>query len=140
MNSLPDLLFRQDLLPDLAGVCGLGLIALAAIRLARRHGSWGGTMMAFGAVALILARAYFILAPHVITNDVLYAIGPVGISLTYALPPLLLTLGLAGVVWGLWGHDRWLKQREEKIGLDSGTAGVMQRRSSCCMPLPFSGK
>jgi hypothetical protein len=110
MNSLPDLLFRQGLMLDLVGVCGLGLIALAAIRLARRHGSWGGNMMAFGAVALMLARIYFILAPHVITDDLLHAIGPVGISLTFALPPLLLSLGLAGVVWGLWGHDRWLKQ------------------------------
>jgi len=113
VNSLLDLLIRQGLLLDLAGVCGLGLIALAAIRLARRHGSWGGTMIAFGALALMLARIYFILAPHVITDDVLYAIGPVGISMTYGLPPLLLTLGLAGVVWGLWGHDRWLKQGDE---------------------------
>ncbi|HSP42465.1 MAG TPA: hypothetical protein VLO11_06325 [Luteolibacter sp.] len=110
MNSPLDLFFRQGLLLDLFGVCGLGLIALAAIRLSRRHGSWGGTMMAFGALALMFARLYFILAPHVITDDLLHAIGPVGISLTFALPPLLLTLGLAGVVWGLWGHDRWLKQ------------------------------
>ena len=28
---------------------------------------------------------------------------------TIGLPPLMLTLGLAGVVWGLWGHERWIK-------------------------------
>jgi hypothetical protein len=110
MNSPLDLFIRNGLLLDLAGVCGLGLIALAAIRLAQRHRSWGGTMMAFGALALMLVRVYFIVSPHLITDDVLHAIGPVGISLTFGLPPILLTLGLAGVVWGLWGHDRWLKQ------------------------------
>lgn len=110
MTSPLEFLVGRGLLLDLAGVAGLGLIALAAIRLARVKGSWGGTMMAAGAVALLCARLYFIVAPHVITDDVLYAIGPVGISLTYALPPILLTLGLAGVVWGLWGHDRWLKR------------------------------
>ena len=109
MNSPLDLLSHSGLLMDMAGVCGLGLVAMAAIRLARRHRSWGGTMMAYGAIALLCARLYHILAPHVITNDVLHAIGPVGISMTYGLPPILLSLGLAGVVWGLWGHDRWLK-------------------------------
>ena len=108
MNSLLDILIGQGLLLDAAGVGGLALIALAALRLARQHGSWGGTMMAVGAVALLCARVYFILAPHFMTNDVLHAIGPVGISLSYGLPPILLTFGLAGVVWGLWGHDRWL--------------------------------
>jgi len=109
MTSPLDLLIGRGLLLDLAGVLGLGLIALAAIRLARVKGSWGGTMMAAGAIALLCARLYFIISPHVITDDLLYAIGPVGISLTIGLPPLLLTLGLAGVVWGLWGHDRWLR-------------------------------
>jgi hypothetical protein len=33
---------------------------------------------------------------------------PIGLSLMAGLPPLLLTFGLAGVVWGLWGHERWL--------------------------------
>jgi len=109
MSSLLDLFIRQGLLLDVAGICGLGLIALAAIRLARVNGSWGGTMLATGALALMLARLYFIVSPHVITDDLLHAIGPVGVSMTYGLPPILLTLGLAGVVWGLWGHDRWLK-------------------------------
>ena len=91
------------------GVIGLGLLGLAAVKLARRDQSWGGTMMAVGAIALLLARIYVVLSPHFINDDVLYMIGPVGISLTIGLPPLLLTFGLAGIVWGLWGHERWLK-------------------------------
>jgi hypothetical protein len=53
---------------------------------------------------------YFILAPHLINDDVLIAIGPIGISLTMALPSMLLTFGLAGIVWGLWGHERWVQE------------------------------
>jgi hypothetical protein len=110
MNPLLETLLAHGLLLDAAGVIGLGLLGVAAVRLSRRHQSWGGGMMAAGAIALLLARLYFILAPHVIDNDLLHAIGPVGISLTIALPPILLTMGLAGVVWGLWGHERWLHE------------------------------
>lgn len=97
---------------DAVGVLGLGLLALAAIKLARIHRSWGGTMMAAGAIALLLARVYLVSAPHFINDNVLGMIGPVGISLTIGLPPLLLTLGLAGIVWGLWGHERWLNHND----------------------------
>ena len=68
-------------------------------------------MMAYGAVALLIARIYVLLAPHVVDNDFLIAVGPIGISLMMALPPILLTFGLAGVVWGLWGHEKWLKEK-----------------------------
>jgi hypothetical protein len=110
MNSPLEILIHNGLLLDAFGVVGLGLIGLAAVRLARRNQSWGGTMMAYGAIALLIARLYVILAPHFINDEVLHMIGPVGISMTYGLPPILLTLGLAGVVWGLWGHERWLKE------------------------------
>jgi hypothetical protein len=110
MNSPLEILIRNGLLLDAVGVIGLGLIGLAAVRLARRNQSWGGTMMAFGAIALLIARLYLILSPHFVNDEVLHMIGPVGISMTYGLPPILLTLGLAGVVWGLWGHERWLKE------------------------------
>ncbi|MCU0777296.1 MAG: hypothetical protein MUF86_06470 [Akkermansiaceae bacterium] len=110
MNSSLETLIQNGLLLDAFGVVGLGLIGLAAVRLARRNQSWGGTMMACGAIALLIARLYVILSPHFINDDVLHRIGPVGISVTYGLPPILLTLGLAGVVWGLWGHERWLKE------------------------------
>ncbi len=110
MNSFLETIILRGLLFDALGVIGLGLIGFAAVRLARKHQSWGGTMMASGAVALLIARFYFLLAPHFLNNDMLAAIGPVGISLTIALPPILLTFGLAGIVWGLWGHERWVQE------------------------------
>lgn len=110
MNSLLETIVLRGLLFDALGVIGLGFIGLAAVKLAHRYQSWGGTMMAFGAIALLIGRLYFVLAPHFLADDTLIAIGPVGISLTIALPPLLLTFGLAGVVWGLWGHERWVRQ------------------------------
>lgn len=108
MNPLLEVILKNGLLLDAAGVIGLGLIGLAAVKLARRHQSWGGTMMAVGAVAVLLARFYLVISPHFVDNNVLHSIGPIGISLTIGLPPLLLTFGLAGIVWGLWGHERWL--------------------------------
>ena len=108
MNPSFEVILKNGLLFDAAGIIGLGLLVLAAVKLALRHQSWGGNMMALGAVSVLTARLYFVLAPHVVTDDLLLAIGPVGISLTYGLPPVLLTLGLAGIVWGLWGHERWL--------------------------------
>ena len=108
MNPSLETIISKGLLFDAMGVMGLALIGLAAVKLALRNRSWGGTMMALGAIALLIARIYFIAAPHFVTNELLYAAGPIGISLMDGLPPLLLTMGLAGVVWGLWGHERWL--------------------------------
>ena len=110
MNQLLEIILKNGLLFDACGVLGLGLLGLAAVKLARRYQSWGGTMMAVGAISLLAARLYLTVSPHFMNDDVLGAIGPVGISLTIALPPLLLTLGLAGIVWGLWGHERWLNE------------------------------
>ena len=108
MSSLLEFFISHGLLLDAAGVIGLGIIGLAAVKLSRHDQSWGGTMMVIGAISLLLARLYYILAPHLVNDDVLLAIGPVGISLTIGLPPILLSIGLAGIVWGLWGHERWL--------------------------------
>jgi hypothetical protein len=108
MSPLLEIFITHGLLLDAAGIIGLGLVGLAAVKLARRDQSWGGTMMVIGAISLLLARLYLILSPHLVTNEVLHSIGPVGISLTIGMPPLLLSLGLAGIVWGLWGHERWL--------------------------------
>lgn len=110
MNSLLKLILENGLLLDAGGIIGLGLVGLAAVKLARSQKSWGGTMMAVGAISLLLARVYLLLSPHFVNDDFLGMIGPVGISLTIALPPLLLAMGLAGIVWGLWGHERWLNQ------------------------------
>lgn len=110
MNLLLEVILKNGLLFDACGVIGLGLLGLAAVKLASKDHSWGGTMMASGAISLLLARLFLSLQPHFMNNDFLAAIGPVGISLTIALPPLLLTFGLAGIVWGLWGHERWLNE------------------------------
>lgn len=108
MSSLLEVFISHGLLLDALGIIGLGLLGMAAVKLARRDQSWGGTMMAIGVIALLVARLYFMLAPHFMTRDVLLSIGPIGISLTIGLPPILLSIGLAGIVWGLWGHERWL--------------------------------
>ncbi|MCP5532174.1 MAG: hypothetical protein H7A49_10360 [Akkermansiaceae bacterium] len=114
MTTLLEIVIRNGSLFDAFGVIGLGLVAYAAIRLARREHSWGGHMMAAGAIAVLIARLYLVLAPHFVNDNMLHAIGPIGISLTIGLPPLMLTLGLAGVVWGLWGHERWLKTERNR--------------------------
>ena len=67
-------------------------------------------MIALGALAVLLARVYLILAPRLIDNAVLETIGPIGISLTIGLPPICLTLGLAGMAFGLWAHERWINE------------------------------
>ncbi len=110
MNLLLESIVANGLVFDAFGIIGLGVLALAALRLAKKLNSWGGSMMGYGAVALLVARLYILLAPHFVDDDFLHAIGPVGISLTEGLPTLLLTFGLAGVVWGLWGHEKWLKE------------------------------
>ena len=111
MNRLPDFFLQCGLMMDAAGVIGLCLLGLAAIKLALRYQSWGGTMMAVGAIFLLIARLYLVISPHFIDDEFLASIGSIGISLTIALPPLLLTFGLAGIVWGLWGHERWLNEK-----------------------------
>ena len=108
MNTLPEVMMQSGLLMDAVGVIGLGLLGLAAVKLALRYESWGGTMMAVGAIFLLIARLYLLVSPHFVNDDFLSSIGKIGISLTIALPTLLLTFGLAGIVWGLWGHERWL--------------------------------
>lgn len=110
MSQLLELLVQHGLLLDIAGVTGLGLVALAAVRLSRCHRSWGGGMIAFGAIAVLLARVFLVLAPHLIDNQALEMMGALGISLMIALPPLCLSLGLAGMVFGLWAHERWVNE------------------------------
>ncbi len=110
MNSFLNTIITNGILLDAFGMIGLCLLGIAAVKLARRYQSWGGTMMAVGAIFLLVARLFMMLSPHFMNDDVLSMIGPVGISLTIALPVLLLSFGLAGIVWGLWGHERWVQE------------------------------
>lgn len=109
MNTL-DLIMKGSLFLDGAGVVGLGLLGFAAIRLARREHSWGGNLMAAGAISLLIARLIVVIGPHVLTQEVLADLGPVAMSVQLAVPAVLLSFGLAGVVWGLWGHARWVQE------------------------------
>ena len=111
MNLLFEAIVSNGLIFDAFGLLGLGVLALGALRLAAKSKSWGGSMMAYGAVALLVARIFVLMAPHFITMDFLHAVGPAGIALMMGLPPIFLTFGLAGVVWGLWGHEKWLKEK-----------------------------
>ncbi|MFD2256972.1 hypothetical protein ACFSSA_09810 [Luteolibacter algae] len=112
MNPLLEAIVTNGLVFDALGIIGLGVLALAALKLTKSERSWGGSMMAYGAVALLAARVFILLYPFFGSDDFLHAIGPIGTSLTIALPPLFLTFGLAGVVWGLWGHEKWMKSRD----------------------------
>jgi hypothetical protein len=105
-----DLIMKGGLLLDGAGVVGLGLLGFAAIRLARREHSWGGNLMAAGAISLLIARLFVVLGPFILTHEVQSDMGPVAMSIQLAVPAMLLSFGLAGVVWGLWGHARWVQE------------------------------
>lgn len=95
---------------DAAGLFGICLVALAAVSLTRKHHSWGGTLMSCGSISLLAGRLYSVLQPHFVTREFLQRLGPTAISLHFTLPVICLTIGLAGVVWGLWGHEKWLRE------------------------------
>ena len=110
MNPSLELLAQGSFLLDAAGLIGICLVAVAALSLTHKNHSWGGTLMTFGAIALLIGRLYSLLQAHFITRELLQSLGPVFISLHYSLPVVCLTIGLAGVVWGLWGHEKWLHE------------------------------
>ncbi|TAE75211.1 MAG: hypothetical protein EAZ84_09715 [Verrucomicrobia bacterium] len=109
MNLLLDVFVKGGFLLDAFGVLGLGLLGLAAVRLSQRYRSWGGSLLATGAFLLLIGRLWVLIAPLVLTpgtGDATSATLSEWISLA---PIALLTTGLAGVVWGLWGHEQWLR-------------------------------
>ena len=110
MNPLLDVIIKNGLFLDALGVLGLGLIGLAAVRLAQRERSWGGTMMCIGAIGLLLARLLILVVPHLASGEFSHLLSGNPTRIAVALPPFLLTLGLAGVVWGIWAHERWLRE------------------------------
>lgn len=109
MNLLLDVFVRNGFLMDAIGVLGLGLLGLASVRLSQRYRSWGGSLLASGSMLLLLGRLLVLLSPHFVTPDLKVAMGETVAAILAMAPMALLTLGLAGVVWGLWGHEQWLR-------------------------------
>lgn len=109
MSLLLDVFLKGGFLFDALGVIGLGLVAMAAVRLSRRYRSWGGSLLAGGAVLLLIGRLWAVLSPQLLTRGSKDAMGETLASLLSLTPMALLTVGLAGVVWGLWGHEQWLR-------------------------------
>jgi len=66
--------------------------------------------MAIGAIGLLTARLFILSKPLLANGGFFQAIGTKATYTLMALPPVLLTLGLAGVVWGLWAHEKWLRE------------------------------
>ena len=109
MNQAIEFLIKSGFLMDGCGVIGLGLIALAAVRLSRRYHSWGGSLLACGAMLLLLGRLWVIAAKQILTAPLMADLGHTLSEVILLAPFALLTAGLAGVVWGLWGHEQWLR-------------------------------
>lgn len=110
MNILLEIAHHGGLILDAAGLLGLGLLTLAAVRLARQHQSWGSNLLGWGAALLLIGRVYVLVAPQVLTRELLANLGATLASLATAMPALLLTAGFGAIVWGLWGHERWLHE------------------------------
>lgn len=110
MNPSLDWSQIQDLLFGAAGVAGLALLALAAARMTRDAPGWSARLIAAGAVLLLVARVHALASPHLLTPPVLAGLGRVAITTLFTLPPLMLTLGLIAIVWGLWGQGRVLRR------------------------------
>jgi hypothetical protein len=111
MNLLFEVFVKNSYLMDAIGVLGLGLLGLASVRLSQRYRSWGGSLLASGAMLLLLGRLWVLVGPILFTPDLRMAMGGTADQLVSLAPMALMTLGLAGVVWGLWGHEQWLREQ-----------------------------
>ena len=117
MKPLFDLALQGGFLFDCLGVMGLGLIGMAGARLARRERSWGGMLMATGAVLLLIGRLWILLAAAFLTPAVRHDMSPDLLGFLKALPTILMTTGLGGVVWGLWGYEKQQRERAAEIAV-----------------------
>ncbi len=106
MDRLLEFCLAKGFLVDALGVIGLGLLGLAAVRLSQRYRSWGGSLLTIGALLLLLGRLSVLALPHAAAAS---GLGPAALEILALAPFILLTAGLAGVVWGLWGHEQWLR-------------------------------
>ena len=109
MSRFVEFLIENGFLMDACGVIGLGLLGLAAVRLSQRYHSWGGSLLACGALLLLLGRLWVLAIPHLLTSPMRNELGRTVVEVVTLAPFALLTAGLAGVVWGLWGHEQWLR-------------------------------
>lgn len=109
MDLLLELFVKNGFLLDGCGVIGLGLLGLASVRLSQRYRSWGGSLLASGALLLLLGRLWVLVTPQLMTPDLQASLGHTATEIISLAPFALLTAGLAGVVWGLWGHEQWLR-------------------------------
>lgn len=96
----------QAFVADLFGVIGLGLVALAAVRLARIHAGANAHLMTLGAVALLLGRLSVLFHGPLMSAVGHLGLGRGGLAVAANLPVMLLTLGLGAVVLGFWFHER----------------------------------
>lgn len=115
MKLLLDWVYQGGFLMDGLGVVGLGLLGMAAARLAQRDKSWGGSLMAVGAVLLLIGRLWILLAAAFLTPAVSHGMSPMLLSALGALPKVLLTTGFGGVIWGLWGYEKLQRERATKV-------------------------
>jgi hypothetical protein len=109
MDPFINFVSKSGFLLDGCGVIGLGLLALAAVRLSKRYHSWGGSLLACGSLLLLLGRLWAIVAKQMLTAETAASLGRTWSEVLALTPFALLTAGLAGVVWGLWGHEQWLR-------------------------------
>ncbi|MCW1884648.1 hypothetical protein OKA04_07890 [Luteolibacter flavescens] len=110
MDLLLEFLIKGGFLLDALGVIGLGFVGVAAVRLANRYRSWGGSLIASGALMLLLGRLWVIAEKQLMTSDMRMSLGEAWTTIFSIVPMGLLTMGLACVVWGLWGHEQWLRE------------------------------
>lgn len=110
MNLLLEFIISGGFLLEALGVVGLGMVGMAAVRLANRYRSWGGSLLASGALMLLLGRIWTIAAQQLLTPDTKFSLGESWSTVFTIVPMALLTMGIAGVVWGLWGHEQWLRE------------------------------
>jgi hypothetical protein len=115
MNALIEIMMTQGFWLDALGVLGLGLVAIAAVRLLRPVGSRGATLMTWGAVLVILGRAGVVVADHLQDLPGGWEIPVMFVSSMKPVQLVLLTVGLGGIVWGFWSHEREVSASEVSV-------------------------
>ena len=110
MNLLFEIVIQQGFLVDLFGVIGLGLVALAAIRLARQLSSESAKLMTWGALALMTGRVGFLIYASFVTPFNQAEFDPMLLDTVKNVNIGLLTGGFGMIVWGFWRHEQRLAE------------------------------